>query len=341
MHSVPTTPIPTTDSEEAPEPLLDTSQTPLINIFSLPGSSKKAPISTNFLRKAMDYLTAEYGSYPFSSFNLVFVDEPLVTTQSGAGMTIFDADLLHPKEVIDQAYETRHILTHSLVYQWIGVNIVQKAWSDTWLVNGLSLYITGLFLRKLLGNNEYRFRLKMDSDKCARMDDGSQMPICVPGSLTPPDATQLPFVNLKAALVLHILDRRLGKTGTSLGLSRVIPKIFLSAITGDLPSNALSTQAFLRTCRKVSGVDMRSFAEQWIWGSGCPKMQVTAYFNKKKMLIEMTVKQHLPARDRWRDDRDMEWYYKPTKGFEVRRLSLALVRNLTDFGPPRFLHRVK
>lgn len=310
---------PTEAEDGAPaEPALDPSQTATINVFSLPGSAAKVPISTGFLRKAMDFLTTEFGSYPFSSFNLVFVDEPLVVTQSGAGMAILDTDLLHPKEVIDQAYETRHTLAHALVYQWIGINIIPKTWSDTWLINGLSLYIAALFLRRLLGNNEHRFRLKMDADKCARLDDGSQMPICVPGSLTPPDATQLPFVNLKSALVLHILDRRLGKTGTSLGLSRVIPKIFLSAITGELPGNALSTQAFFRTCRKVSGVDMRSFAEQWVWGSGCPRMQVTAYFNKKKMLIEMTVKQHLPAKTRWAGDKAGEWYYKPTQGFEVR-----------------------
>lgn len=290
---------------------------PLIHAFCLPGLESTLANSTSFLRLAMDFYTTEFGSYPFSTFNLVFVDEPVLTSSAGAGMAVLDADLLHPQDVIDQAYETRHVLSHALAYQWVGVNIIPKAWSDTWLVNGLSLYLTGLFLRRLLGNNEYRFRLKMDTNRCAALDDGTQLPICVPGSPDPPDASALPFINLKSALVLHILDRRLGKTGTSLGLSRVIPKIFLSAITGELTNNALSTQAFLRMCRKVSGVDMRSFAEQWVWGSGCPSLDVTAYFNKKKMLIEMTVRQRCPARDKWADDPIKAKHYKPSPMFEV------------------------
>jgi transcription initiation factor TFIID subunit 2 len=294
----------------------DTSQ-PLIHVFVLPGQEDTVQVSTAFIRQGMDFLTTEYGSYPFSTFNLVFVDEPVVPSSAGAAMAIFDSDLLHPKDVIDQAYETRLTLSHALAFQWVGINIVPKTWSDTWLINGLSLYITGLFLRKLLGNNEYRFRLKMDSIRCAEMDNGTQAPICLPGSLDPPDAATLPFVNLKSGLVMHILDRRLGKTGTSLGLSRVIPKIFLSAITGDLANNALSTQAFLRMCRKVSGVDMRSFAEQWIWGSGCPHILVTAFFNKKKMLIEMTCRQTTPAVAKLKDDPVMAGYLKPTPWFEV------------------------
>ncbi|CDZ96230.1 TATA binding protein associated factor [Phaffia rhodozyma] len=292
------------------------SSQPPMHIFTLPGTSHLLQHSTAFLRKAMSFYSAEYGSYPYSSYNLVFVDEPLEVCTSGAGMAIANVDLLFPEDVIDQAYETRHLLAHALAFQWVGINIIPKMWSDTWLINGLGLYITGQFMRKLLGNNEYRFRLKMDRDRCARMDNGSQLPICMPGSTTPPDATILPFLNLKSALVLFILDRRLGKTGTSLGLSRVIPKIFLSALTGELTNNVLSTQAFFRMCRKISGVDTRAFAEQWVWGSGSPRFDVTAVFNKKKMLVEMTVRQKVPAKDFEKDDLVRESFWKPTRAFE-------------------------
>lgn len=322
--------LPSNDELAASAPISDDSSQPPIHVFCLPGLEDTVQVSTSFVRAGMDFFTSEYGSYPFTTFNLVFVDEPIVSSSAGAAMAIFDSDLLHPKEIIDQAYETRLVLSHALAFQWIGINIVPKTWSDTWLINGLSLYITGLFLRKLLGNNEYRFRLKMDSIRCAEMDDGSQAPICLPGSLDPPDAATLPFVNLKSGLVLHILDRRLGKTGTSLGLSRVIPKIFLSAITGDLANNALSTQTFLRMCRKVSGVDMRSFAEQWVWGSGCPSLLVTAHFNKKKMLIEMTARQTCPAVEKNAKDKVLAGYLKPTPWFEVSHIACSLSLRTVD-----------
>lgn len=66
-------------------------------------------------------------------------------------------------------------------------------------------------------------------------ENGWMPPICEPGRVEPPDASALAFINLKAPFVFHILDRRLGKSGTSLDLSRVLHKILVSAISGEMP----------------------------------------------------------------------------------------------------------
>ncbi|EAU92262.2 TATA-binding protein associated factor Taf2 [Coprinopsis cinerea okayama7 len=271
------------------------SSQPAMYAFCLPGLESQLATSTAFLRSAMTFYTSEYGSYPFGSFKLVFVDELPTQRFDSATLSLITSDLLHGDDAIDQALETRHTLSHALACQWAGVNIIPKTWSDTWLINGLSLYINGLFLRKLFGNNDYRFKLKKDMQRVLEWDVGVMPPICQPQINDPPDPSTLPFVNLKSPLVLHILDRKLGKSGTALGLSRVLPKVFLSAISGELQNNALSTHAFLRTCRKVSGVDLRSFAEQWIYGSGCPSFGFSASFNRKKMAVEITMRQEAPA----------------------------------------------
>jgi len=194
--------------------------------------------------------------------------------------------------VIDQAFDTRQTLALSLIQQWVGINIIQRNLADTWIIHGLALYITAQFIRHLLGNNEYRFRLKKDIDKCARLDQGDQWPICVPGILDPPD---IAFINLKSPLVLHILDRHLAKAGTSLGLSRIIPRIFLSALSDELTGNTLSTQSFFRTCRKISNMDLTSFQDQWVYGSGCPHIKIQTKFVRKKFMIEFAVEQQRPA----------------------------------------------
>ncbi|KAF8079062.1 hypothetical protein FPV67DRAFT_1558205 [Lyophyllum atratum] len=254
---------------------------PLMHAFCLPGHENLLPITTGVLRQAMTFYSTEFGSYPFGSYKVVFVEELPTQRFDSSTFSILTTDLLHGDDAIEQALETRQVLAHALACQWAGINILPKNWSDTWLVNGLSLYITGLFLRKLLGNNEYRFRLKKDMQRVLEWDIGSMPPICQPQVLEPPDSATLPFINLKAPLVLHILDRR----------TREIGNLFLSAISGEMQNNALSTHAFLRICRKVSGVDPRSFAEQWIYGSGCPSFGFSATFNRKKMAVEITMRQ--------------------------------------------------
>ncbi|KAH8094603.1 hypothetical protein BXZ70DRAFT_1009904 [Cristinia sonorae] len=268
---------------------------PVMHALCLPGHEALLASSVASMRAAMSFYTSEYGHYPFGSYKVVFVDELPTQRFDSATLSIVTVDLLHGEDAIDQVFETRHCLSHALACQWIGINIHQKAWSDTWLVNGLGLYITGLFMRKLFGNNEYRFRLKKDMERVLELDVGPMPPICQPQLADPPDAATLPFVNLKSPLVLHILDRRLGKSGTSLGLSRILPKLFLSATSGEMVNNALSTHSFLRMCRKVSGIDPRSFAEQWIYGSGCPTFGFSASFNRKKMAVEITMRQDASA----------------------------------------------
>ncbi|KZT08630.1 uncharacterized protein LAESUDRAFT_45791 [Laetiporus sulphureus 93-53] len=287
VHSIPA-------DLSAAEDVSGTSQ-PLMHAFCLPGHESLLGTSVSFMRSAMSFYSTEFGSYPFGSHKLVFVDEMPTQRFDSATLSLVTVDLLHGEDAIDQVLETRHCLSHALACQWIGINIQQKTWSDTWLTNGLGLYIAGLFIRKLMGNNEYRFRLKKDMERVLELDNGSMPPVCQPQLLEPPDLVTLSFINLKSPLVLHILDRRLGKSGTSLGLSRVLPKVFLSAISGELPNNALSTHSFLRTCRKVSGIDPRSFAEQWIYGSGCPTFGFSATFNRKKMAVEISMRQEAPA----------------------------------------------
>ncbi|THH09339.1 hypothetical protein EW145_g2091 [Phellinidium pouzarii] len=288
----------------------------IMHAFCLPGYDMFLPQTVSFLRSAMNFYSTECGSYPFGSYKLVFVDELPTRRFDSATLTIVSSDLLHGEDAIDQVFESRQVLLHGLAYQWAGVNIIPKNWSDTWLVNGLGLYIAGLCLRKLMGSNEYRFRLKKDMDRVLELDNGTMPPICQPGNMEPPDSATLPFINLKAPLVLHILDRRLGKTGTSLGLSRVLPKVFLSAISGEMPQNCLSTHSFLRTCRKVSGADLRSFVDQWIHGSGCPQFSFLATFNRKKMAVEIQMRQECPAHLLHQNDPLTTTLLKPVPFFE-------------------------
>ncbi|OCF35231.1 transcription initiation factor TFIID subunit 2 [Kwoniella heveanensis BCC8398] len=262
--------------------------------FCLPGDLDMVKHSTSWLPKAMAFYT-EMGSYPFTDFKVVFVNTPRTQIATSATLAIVSSDLLHPPSVIEQGMEIRQVLSLALIQQWVGVNIIQRTLADTWLVNGLALYIQAQFIRHLLGNNEYRFRLKKDIDRCVQQDQGSQWPLCVPGTIDPPDALTTAFINLKAPLVLHMLDRHLAKTGISLGLSQVIPRIFVASLSDELVGNTVSTQYFFRQCRKISGLDLQTFQDQWIFGSGCPRLIIRTNFVKKKFVVEFGVTQVQPA----------------------------------------------
>ncbi|POY76846.1 hypothetical protein BMF94_0098 [Rhodotorula taiwanensis] len=274
---------------------------PTIHAMCLPGREAEMEYSVGVIRQAMDFYAVTFASYPFSDYTIAFVDSLASSSPTfhAAGLTLMSSDVLHPPSVIDQAYETRHMLAHALAVQWSGVHLIPRTPSDSWLVIGIALHMTGLFVKHLWGNNEYRFRLKKDMNRCVEQDIQFE-PICVPARLTIPEPAQMQFIALKAPLVLNILDKHLRKAGTSLGLDKVLPKVFLDAISGDGGGIAsqLSTTAFMRTCRKACGGSseaLKIFFDQWVYGSGCPTFEVSANFNRKRMAVELNVTQRCYA----------------------------------------------
>ena len=94
--------------------------------------------------------------YPYSCYKQVFIDESYVDVASYSTMAIMSTTLLASSAVIDQTYESRRQTTLAVAKQFFGAFIVSEKWSDRRLIEGLSAYLTGLFIKKTFGNNEYR-----------------------------------------------------------------------------------------------------------------------------------------------------------------------------------------
>ena len=221
-------------------------------------------------------------------------------THSGF-LTICNNHLLFPAEVIDPLEENCRRFIHALASQWMGVSVIPKEPSDTWVVIGIAFFMTDAFLRKLFGKNDYGYRQRKATDRVVDLDV-KRYSIYDTGKMIGLDPFEAEFLELKAPLVLSILDRRFTKTGSASGLSRIISRVFLNAKVGELANGAISTAYFAKTCEKLGHAKLEAFFSQWVYGAGCPRFKVAQRFNKKKNVVEMllTQTQAEPA------DRDLE-----------------------------------
>jgi transcription initiation factor TFIID subunit 2 len=258
--------------------------------YCLPGRSDELRNTCLPTVRAIDFVTQKYVACPFKTYRMCFVDDLNADTAIAGALTICSNTLLYPADIINTAEDVTRTLVHAIASQWVGINVVPQRPTDTWIVVGIAHYIAEAFMRELCGNNEYRCRLKLQADHLCNIDHDRPSLFDL-GTILQVDPAEMDFMSLKAPLVLFILDRRIAKVVGLPKMPAIISKILLRARKGELPDNALSTELFQKTCEKFYHNKIDDFMIQWVRGCGCPHFRVWQKFNKKKLVVEMKIRQ--------------------------------------------------
>ncbi|KAJ9637088.1 Transcription initiation factor TFIID subunit 2 [Knufia peltigerae] len=258
--------------------------------FCLPGRAEETKNTCLPLTKAIDFVVHKYISCPFRSYSMCFIEDIPTDVSIFAGISMCSTRLLYPEDVIDPAQEVTRQLAHAIVAQWIGINVIAEEPRDNWVIIGGAYFITNLFMRELCGNNEYRYHMKQLADRVYELDH-ERPSIYEMGALLHVDPAEYEFIAIKAPVVLFILDRRIAKTQGTSKMPAILAKILTRARTGDLVNNALSTDLFQKTAERFGHTKYDDFLAQWVKGAGCPRFSAFQRFNKKKLVVEMLIKQ--------------------------------------------------
>ena len=241
---------------------------------------------------AVDYFALEFGRYPFDGYKLCFVEDMVSDTAEATSLSLCSSRMLYPSDIIDPEIDVTRRLVHSLASQYLGVHIVPNKRSDRWLVVAIQWYMTDLFLKTLCGTNWYKFHLKTLSDRLVEADVGRPS-LHDLGEHLRVGTFESDFMALKAPLVLFILDQRMSKYPGSIGVSRVVSQMVSAANISNTEAKTTSLCAddFRRSCEKKSQYRPEAFWNQWVYGSGCPKMVIKQKFNKKNLNVDITATQ--------------------------------------------------
>lgn len=252
--------------------------------FCLPGRESELIITCTIIYEAMNLMVKTLGSAAVIIYQMCFVDDLPEDTIEAVSLTLCSNRLLFPEPVVDPIPEVTNQLTYSLAAQWMGIKVTAETPNDLWAVIGLAQYITNIVMATISGKNHYRFMLKANADRLCELDI-NRPSLYDLGPQVLKNRSDLEFVRLKASMVIYILETRLSKASGASVMSKVFRKII------DKGKGKLSTEQFLRACERVSYVKAESFFAQWVYGSGYPIFEVSQRFNKKKLVIEMGIRQ--------------------------------------------------
>uniref|UniRef100_A0A8L8KW73 Transcription initiation factor TFIID 150 kDa subunit n=1 Tax=Heligmosomoides polygyrus TaxID=6339 RepID=A0A8L8KW73_HELPZ len=257
--------------------------------------------------------------FPYATYKQVFVDMTPDDVTSYSSMTIFSLDILHHKKIIDVVQECRQALAFGVSQQFFGCFISPAHFLDSWLVRSLSRFITSLYIEKIFGTSEYLFQIKKllnavceyetqwgkiilrpSSDGAARVNLHCE-PRC--------EHTCSPLYaenqTKKGHLAMRMLSKRLGQEPYFQVLHKILSVGQQMAVRRDKPATwthlVISTETFFRTVTNVTGQEIPTFLEQWVYNGGHASFRVQYVFNRKRNMIELEVKQKVePSNGRLR-----------------------------------------
>lgn len=228
-----------------------------------------------------------------------------------ANLTLLNVATLFDSTTIEQNWVTRKLLAEALASQYFGIRLN----AAPWLAAGISGYLARQLLRLFHGHNEYRHECRKDMERLVTWEQ-QQHPALADINIVEGVDAHRRWLQLKSILTMIILEHRLERGVLQKILSIIWSEYILQAgahsgesvvpsSSSDTGVNAnantninafLSTGAFLKICKRVSGKDMRSFADQWILTTGCPVFSCSFTFNRRRSTIDVDFKQSTPGR---------------------------------------------
>ena len=197
------------------------------------------------------------GAYPYQKIANV-----QSKTQYG-GMENATAIFYSESVIVDQA-SIEGLIAHEIAHQWFGNAVSEKKWTDVWLSEGFSTYMTHLYFEHTYGRDSMSTRLLTDKERIFSFHLKSPEAKVVESRVE--NLFQLLNANSyqKGAWVLHMLRAKVGDD------------VFFSILKQffkEYKHRNASTENFIALASKLANLDLSNFFSQWLYRSDYPVLK--------------------------------------------------------------------
>lgn len=225
----------------------------------------------------------------FGSYKLVFVDSAYDDVSSYASMSILDSTMILDPKMIDNTRTSVTRMAEVIARQYCGHFLLAGEWADTWLLVGLSGYLSLQYMQEEFGKNELRYFVFKEAKKLLRMETHVQPLYCT--NFSNPAELLTPLLLRKSPMVIYMIDR-----SSQSHLKQLISGLIQVCFTNphDPRKRLLTTREFLKTIQRTYLVDLKNFADYWIYSTGIPQLDIYYTYDAERSVVELRVKQNLP-----------------------------------------------
>lgn len=236
-----------------------------IELYIQPEHRQMAEPTYRHTVKVFDFLEQEIGvPYPWSNYKQVPVSDFLYAGMENTTATIF-SDRFVTDSIGSHDVSFLTVNAHEMAHQWFGDYVTASSGKHHWLQEGFATYYALLAEREIRGDDWYYMQLYENTKLLLERDASGQST-----ALLDENAGSLTFYQ-HGAWALHALRDLVGDSR------------FRESVKTYLEENAygsVTTDDFLKTVEKTSGMDLDTFKKTWLTANNFPAPEAIELLKK-------------------------------------------------------------
>lgn len=246
-----------------------------------PTAARDIFAKTADMMRAYEQLTGV--PYPYNKY-----DQTIVANFNFGGMENITATTLSDRDVYLAATPlgkdvVEDLISHELAHSWFGNMVTCRNWAELWLNEGFATFMEAAWRERAYGRENYIAKLRSDIGQYFFDDARGSRRHGLYNLLAKPDDSIFDSTTYKkGGAVVHMLRDTVGD------------EIFWKAINTYLSRHRFDnvTSSDLKSVfEEESGKDLTWFFEQWVYGTGYPKLRITSTYSRRTGALTVAVSQ--------------------------------------------------
>ena len=228
-------------------------------------------------KNVLDFYSNYIGPYSY---------EKLANIQSnsvGGGMEAASAIFYGENSVTGKrSVRWRNVIIHEIAHQWFGNAVTEYDWDDVWLSEGFATYFTLLFIEHQYGRDAFIEGLISSKERVNTFYEKNREYRIVHDNLKDMQKVTSSQTYQKGSWVLHMLRGVIGTDNFWKGIQSYYHKYRNSNAT---------TDDFRSEMEEVSGIDLSTFFQQWLYTGGTLKYAGSWQFDADESRVKIKLDQ--------------------------------------------------
>ena len=212
----------------------------------------------------------------------------------GGGLHILDQEILFRPNQVDKRHHLYKHIAGALTFDYFGYIVREQTSGDAWLLESVRQRIGDRFKKKKCGSLLYRYQIMRSIEKIyEKMKNGAEMfplqrrykdSMQSLGPAHPSHQYLSDIFYRKCSLLMHMIESNIDESH----LDKIFREMFHDAQENNY---LLSQMNFRKKFKKICGMQPLTYYQNWIWATGCPKLELSYEFNKRNNSLDLTLKQ--------------------------------------------------